>query len=146
MFRPLIPVLLTSALTAIGGTAAQAEGVIDDIELSALFESEVAISTVTGDTQKVEIVLTPEIGLDLTRSTRLTLIGRLRGNLVDELEPGKPGQRNRSTFSKRLFVDDNIDIELREAYIDTDIGSTFLRVGINIGFAMFEQRALRRGR
>ncbi len=129
MLKPLITSLLASALIAIGSSSAKAEGIIDGMELSGMFETELAIETVTGGVQKAEFVLTPEIGVDLTRSMRLTVIGRLRGDIVDKLEPGSPAQRNRSAFSKRLFVGDHVDIELREAYIDTEIGSTFLRVG-----------------
>ena len=129
MLKPLIPILLASAVTTMGGTSAKAEGIIDGMELSGMFESELTIGTVTGNAQKAEFVLTPEIGVNLTPSMRLTVIGRLRGDVVDKLEPGIPAQRNRSAFSKRLFVGDHVDIELREAYIDTEIGSTFLRVG-----------------
>ena len=129
MLKPLITILLASALTVMASTSAKAERIIDGMELSGMLETELAIETVTGDVQKAEFVLTPEIGVDLTPSMRLTVIGRLRGDVVDELEPGSPAQRNRSAFSKRLLVGDHVDIELREAYIDTEIGSTFLRVG-----------------
>ncbi len=129
MLKPITQILLASSLTVTGGASAKAEGFIDSIEFSSMLESELAIGTVTGDVQKAEFVLTPEIGLNLTPSVRLTVIARLRGDLADELEPGRPAQRNRSSFSKRLFVGDHVDVELREAYIDTEIGSTFLRVG-----------------
>ena len=129
MLRSLIPILLASALTTTGGATASAEGILDSLELSGTLESELAIGTATGDVQKADFVLTPEIGLDLTPTMRLTVIGRLRGDIADELEPGRPGQLNRSAYSKRLFAGDHIDAELREAYFDTEIGSTFLRVG-----------------
>ena len=129
MLRPLVSILLASTLAATFGAAAKAEGIIDSIEFSGMFEGELAIDTATGDAQKAEFVLTPEIGLDLTPSTRLTVIGRFRSDFEDQLEPGKPGQGNRSAFSKRLFIGERADVELREAYIDTEIGSTFLRVG-----------------
>ena len=129
MLRPLVSFLLASVLTTTFGAAAKAEGIIDSIEFSGMFESELAIDTATGDAQKAEFVLTPEIGLDLTPSTRFTIIGRLRSDFEDQLEPGKPDQGNRSAFSRRLFIGERVDVELREAYIDTEIGSTFLRVG-----------------
>ena len=129
MLKYLITALVGGVLTATGSAAAKAEGIIDSIEFSGMFESELVIDTATGDAQKAEFVLTPEIGVDLTPSTRLTVIGRLRGDFEDQLEPDKPGQGNRSAFSKRLFIGERVDVELREAYIDTEIGSTFLRVG-----------------
>ncbi|MCZ6887268.1 MAG: hypothetical protein O7H39_02145 [Gammaproteobacteria bacterium] len=124
-----IPVLLAVALSVIDSAEVRAGGFMDGVELSAVFESEQAIGTATGDLQKAEFILTPELGVDVTPSTRLAVIGRLRGGIVDNLEPGQPSQHNRSAFSKRLFVGDHVDVELREAYVDTEIGSAFLRIG-----------------
>ena len=129
MLRSLLPILLATAFIAMGAASAKAEGITDGIELSGMFESDLAIGTKSDNVQKAEFVLTPEISVDLTHSMRLTAIGRLRGDIADELEPGQPGQHNRSALSKRLFVGDGFDIELREAYIDTEIGNSFLRVG-----------------
>ena len=129
MLRPLIPILLASAFTTTGSAGAKAQGILDTLELSGVLETELAIGTAAGDVQKADFVLTPEITLDLTPAMRLTVIGRLRGDIADDSEPGRPGQRNRSAISKRLFAGDHVDAELREAYIDTEIGSTFLRVG-----------------
>ncbi len=129
MLRIMTPILLTGALTVAGATGAKADGVVDSFELSGVFESELAIGTATANVQEARIAFTPEIGADLTDSTRLTVIGRLRVDIVDELEPGQPEEHNRSAFSQRQFVNDHVDLELREAYIDTEIGRTFLRVG-----------------
>ncbi len=129
MLKLFIQILLASSLTVMGGASAKAEGFIDSIEFSGMFESEMAVGTVMENAQKAEFVLTPEIGVDVTSSLRLTVIGRLRGDIVDELEPGQPAQRNRSALSKRWFINDHVELELREAYIDTEIGAAFLRVG-----------------
>jgi Protein of unknown function (DUF1302) len=133
MTKPLLPILIVSAfasaLSSAGASKASAGDILDAIEFSGMIESEVATGTVTGDVEKSELVLTPEIAANLTPTTRLSIIGRLRGDLADDLEPGRPGQQGRSDFSKRLFVGDNVDIALREAYIDTEIGSAFLRIG-----------------
>ena len=129
MSKPTLPIVLVSLVTAMTGVPANAEGFADTAELSGLFESVIAVSTENGDAQKAEFVLTPEVGVDITESTRLTVIGRLRGDLVDELEPGQPAQLNRSSWSKRHFVNDHVELELREAYVDTELGSTFLRLG-----------------
>jgi hypothetical protein len=128
MLKPVL-IFLASAFTAVAGAGAQAEGAIDNIEFSGTFESEWAIDVEADAVQKAEFVLMPEIGLDLAPSTRITVIGRLRADIADELEPDKSKQRNRADFSNRLFVGDDIDTELREAYIDTEISGTYLRVG-----------------
>lgn len=129
MNRLLIPVLYLCFFAVAPATDARAERILDSIEFSGLFESEVAIGTAADDVQKAEFVLTPEAGIDLSPATRLTIIGQLRGDLVDELEPGQPSQRNRSEFSKRWLVNDDIDIELRELFVDTEIGAAFVRIG-----------------
>jgi hypothetical protein len=129
MLKSLIPIYLAGTLAAMSSVVAEADTLVDNIEFSGMFESELATETETGDTQKAEVIVTPEISLDLTESTRLTVIGRIRADFADELEPGEPSQDNRSSLSRRLFVGDHIDIELREAFVDTEIGSTFLRIG-----------------
>jgi len=128
MSKSTLPRVIASLVTTMIGVTANAENFADTIGLSGMFESELAVST-EGDVQKAEFVLTPEVGVDLTQSTRLTVIGRLRGDLVDKLEPGQPAQLNRSSWSKRQFVNDLVELELREAYLDTELGSTFLRLG-----------------
>lgn len=97
--------------------------------LSGLLETELTVATSSSKTQKAEFVLTPEIGLDLTAATRLTLITRFRGDIADNLETGTPAQHNRDSLSKQLELGNHLGGELREAYIDTEIGSTFLRLG-----------------
>ncbi len=129
MSKRATPALLAGTLAALGGTPALADGVLERLELSAMIESETALGTSSGDLQKAELVVTPEIGFDLTPSMRLTVIGRLRIDLEDDLEPGRPPQTSRSVLSRRLFVGDHGDVALREAYVDTEIGGTFLRLG-----------------
>jgi len=118
---------LLSSLLVPGGELARAEGFMDDAELSGMFESELAWGR--GEAQKAEFVLTPELGVALSDSVQLTVIGRLRGDLVDELEPGVPEQRSRSPVSQRLFIGSHVDVELREAYVDFEVGDSFLRLG-----------------
>jgi len=118
---------LLSNLLVPAGNLAWAEGFMDDAELSGLFESELAWGR--GDVQKAEFVLTPELGVALNDGLQLTIIARFRGDLTDELEPGVPEQRNRSESSRHLFIGDHVDVELREVFIDFEVGDTFLRLG-----------------
>ena len=129
MSQTSTPLLLAIFVCLLNGTQANAKGFADRIEFSGLFEIELAVETSSSKTQKAEFVLTPEIGLDLTAATRLTLITRFRGDIVDNLEPGTPAQHNRSSLSKQLELENHLSGELREAYIDTEIGKTFLRLG-----------------
>jgi hypothetical protein len=118
-----------AVVIVVGCATASAQGSNGHVRLSATLESELAIATATDELQKAEIVFTPEIGFDLTPSTNLIAIVRIRSDIGDRAEPGQPAERNRAALSKRWFVGDDSDIELRELYVDTEIGSTFLRVG-----------------
>jgi hypothetical protein len=127
MNRLLVPTLCLGLFAIAIGTNARAEGILEGIELSGLFESEMAAGN--DDVQKAEFILTPEVGIELSSATYLTVIGRLRGDFADELEPGQPAQDNRSNISKRWIVNDHVDVELREAFVDTEIGDAFVRIG-----------------
>ena len=54
---------------------------------------------------------------------------RARAVSEDNLEPGRPEQRERSSFNRRWILGDAADAELREFYLDGQVGRTFLRIG-----------------
>ncbi len=101
----------------------------DRISLTALAEARVGVSTLDADLQLSELVLTPELNIDVSDRWRLTAIGRGRIDISDKLEPGKPTQGNRANLSRRAFIRDKTDLELREFYLDGEIGEVFLRLG-----------------
>ena len=129
MLKSAIAFFPVIALISLASIDAKAESIAKRIELSGKFESQLAFGTTTHIAQKKAFLLTPEIGIDLTPALHLTVIGRLRSDIADELEPGKPEQRNRSHYSTRHFTGTHADTELREAYIDAEIDNTFLRIG-----------------
>lgn len=90
-----------------------------------------AIQTGDGDLQIGELLIEPEIAGAFGDSIRFTAIGRLRIDVADELEPGDPGSRSdsRSFANRRLFIGDDVDAELREAYADIIFRNWFLRLG-----------------
>jgi len=122
-------ILALAAITVMRNASALSEGIGETLQASGIFESEMAFGTATNEVQKTEFILIPEVSFELAEGTSLTLIGRLRGDLMDELEPGQPADANRSDASGRLFISDHVDVEFREAFIDTDIGNAYLRIG-----------------
>lgn len=74
--------------------------------------SEWAYGTETKQTQKFETTVKPELEIDLRRDIKFTAMGRLRGDT-----------------KKRIDVDDDTVAELRELYIETSIGRSFLTLG-----------------
>lgn len=112
---------------AAGSAISQAEAA--DIDFSGTFEMRTALGLQGANLQKSEFLLTPELSWAVSDKTSVTVIGRLRGDLKDQLEPGSPLDATRSGLSARLTLGGGIDAELREAYVDTQIGSTYLRLG-----------------
>ena len=108
---------------------ASADDWSDRISLTALAEARVAISTLDAGLQLSELILTPELNIDVSDRWRLTAIGRGRIDISDKLEPGEPTQDNRAHLSRRALIGDETDFELREFYLDGEIGKVFLRLG-----------------
>lgn len=111
-------------------TAVLAENnLLDKVSFSALASTRMGIETDDGDDQLAEFVFTPEIEVDFGAGWRLTGIARFRLDGSDELEPGRPSDSNRDPISQRAFWGDDVDIELRELYLDGPIGQSFIRLG-----------------
>ena len=90
---------------------------------------ETAVETGTGDFQKFELQIQPEIEIQLSENADLTIIPRFRADALDELEPGRPNQDEISGISRRLLIGDHLELELREFYIETTVRDTYLTIG-----------------
>lgn len=101
----------------------------DRIYVSGTVEAEAAIETEDGDGQKLEFILKPEFEIELPGDWDLTVIPRVRYDVFDELEPDQPEQNSISTLSRRLFVGDHADIELREFYVQNIIRDVYVTLG-----------------
>ena len=112
-----------------GSEAQRNDGRNDNIEFSALLETEWAYGTVQDSSQKLEFIFEPEVNIELQNNHKLTAIGRLRADGEDKLEPGKPSQNEVSDVSRRWLVSDHVDLELREFYLETEVGQTYFTLG-----------------
>jgi len=101
----------------------------DRTSFSGTVEAEWGIETTTGDTQKFEIQILPEWNFDLTDNLALTMIGRIRVDAIDDLEPGRPNQGEIAWPSRRWLIGDPLELELREFYVETSVGETYLTLG-----------------
>jgi len=103
----------------------------DRLDLNAILETEAAVETRDGDLQKWDFVAEPKLEADLGGLGKLTGVGRLRVDPADELEPGQPAGQDtvRGPVSRRAFIGDTADLELRELYLDAFVGPAFLRLG-----------------
>lgn len=130
----MMPRILSLAAVALAAASAdvraqEAAPWSDRIDLRALFKTQAAFEIDDGDAQKADVVLIPELTANLSDTVRLTAIGRFRFDPVDELEPGQPDNDTRSAISRRYFVGEATDIELREFYADVFLENAFLRIG-----------------
>ena len=121
--------IMASAAIATEDAETLAQRLRERVEVSALVETEWALGTDRGDTQKAAVQIDPELKVALPWKMSLTTLGRARGDIVNELEPGAPRQRETSELSRRLMVGDRADLELRELYVRAPIGRTFLTLG-----------------
>tara|TARA_R110001599_G_scaffold126949_1_gene300140 strand:- start:5483 stop:6748 length:1266 start_codon:yes stop_codon:yes gene_type:complete len=121
LFRMLaLPVM--SGLVSMPGWAA-------DNQLSSLLEVELAYAPKAAGWQKQEIIWRPEWVTRFDSGARLTLLGEVRFDVKDELDPGQPEQPFRARLTKKGFPDDHAELELREFYLDHYVGDAFLRIG-----------------
>ena len=129
-----IAVVLTFLSPVVGG--AEGSGDIspfgqlrDRIEVSALFTQVWALGTESGRSQKFESRFEPELNLELPFDLDLTAVGRLRSDAFDTLIPGQASQAAVSSLSRRLQIGSQVDLELREFYLEATLGRTFLTLG-----------------
>jgi hypothetical protein len=114
-----------AALLVLAAGAATATA---EVRLGGVAALEWAIET-NGRAQKAEVIVTPELEWRTHRGFDLTAIARLRSDGYDRLEPGKPAQPAVSPWTRRKFLDDRNEVELRELYVDADVGRSYLRLG-----------------
>jgi len=82
------------------------------VDSAVTLSSEWAYATENSRTQKLETLIKPELEADLGSDTKLTAIARLRNDRENQIDAG-----------------DRSDAELREFYIETRIGRSFLTLG-----------------
>lgn len=101
----------------------------NNIKASGIFATESAYGFEKENIQKTELIFKPEIDINLSKSIRWVIRGRLYSELADNLEPGKPNQEEVSRFSKRWLLGDRTEVELREFYFDIRVKKAYLTIG-----------------
>lgn len=72
--------------------------------------------------QKSEIILKPKFTYRLDNTSKIVFIGQVYSELNDNLEEGRSKDYAASKLSRRLFIGDRTNLELRELYYQTKIG------------------------
>ena len=115
-------VLITGWLVSALVTAA-------DYEASAMLEFQAAINTNNANGQAVQLSVEPEVLVYFENGSKLTAIGRLRAEMIDGLEPGDVARDSYSSFSRSVLLSNEVELELREFFLETAIGNNFLTIG-----------------
>ena len=124
--------MLTTVVLLIGCASSDADqAFFDNFEprLAGVVESEVAVRTEDGSTEKLELIYKPDLELRLGDNLKLYARGRARVDARDRLEPGQPDQDSVDPLSRRLLIGNKAELELREFYFDSMIGDAFVRLG-----------------
>lgn len=121
--------IATAVLAPFGAATAQDDDASARRALTASAGVEWATGTGDGEAQKLELRIEPELRLDLPRRFQLGAIARIRADAFDELEPGPPDQPEVESYTRRLGFGDRVDAELRELYVQGDVGPVWLRIG-----------------
>jgi|TARA_R110002167_G_scaffold109392_2_gene279054 hypothetical protein len=82
-----------------------------------------------GDVQAFDNVLRTELEASFDNELRLFAEVATRYEAKDRLEPGKPKQDSSSKINRRWLMSDDIELELREFYIDGYVDTVFYRLG-----------------
>lgn len=104
------------------------ESITEAVEINAVFEVEWSVET-SGGTQKLEGTFQPELRVDLPGGLRFSAVGRARGDIADDLTPGQPEQDEISRATKRAYIGDHGEAELRELHLQGDIGPAMFTIG-----------------
>jgi len=101
----------------------------ENTEISALLQTEAGFGTNEGNFQKLEFILEPELEVELPYNLSLTAMGRLKFDAFEKLGFGDPSQPTLSIFTERYIENDRLELELRELYLDGNIGDILFRLG-----------------
>lgn len=102
----------------------------ENLRFSLITEIDIAYEYNSRKLQKTEFILKPEIAYKFNKNLKIVGLGRIYTEVLDNLEPGVPDQFASSTFNKRLFIGDRVEVELRELYLHARI---LKKLNIRIG-------------
>ncbi len=97
---------------AMADVTPESNTLLDNSTLNTRIESEWAVYTKDGETQKLQLMIEPELETDVGEDSSITTIVRLRMDAKDNLSPG-----------------DHNQAELRELYLDTTIKDSIVILG-----------------
>jgi len=99
-----------------------------DWQFTATWEHEWAAAT-EGGSQKFESLVQPRLDWRLSEGLTMTAIARLRLDAIGDLGPDSGQPANYSDINGFWYNSEKAALDLREVFLDWDLGDTFLRLG-----------------
>lgn len=100
-----------------------------EIDSSITATSQWVINTNKGDSQLLNLSIVPEINIDFENDWQLKSKVRLRAEAIDGMQINDLDRDGYSDYSKPAQLNDGVEFELRELYLQGGIGDTFLTLG-----------------
>ena len=91
--------------------------------------SQWAIDTNKVDSQSLSLRIVPEMNIDFENDWQLKSKVRLRAEVIDGMQINDLDRDGFSDYSKPVQLNDGVEFELRELYLQGGIGNTFLTLG-----------------
>lgn len=108
---------------------ASAQSLWEDSDWSLTSQWEGVADVHTEKIRKSELVLKPRLEVPFGEVSQFTTLLRFRGDGVNELEPGEPEQNTVDFASRRKWLGERGDAELREFFVETEFGDLYLKMG-----------------
>ena len=100
-----------------------------DFEKSITATTQWIINTHDGNSQSFNLSLLPELTTSFENGWRIQSSFRLRAEAIDGLQIDDVNRRSYSEYNKPALLNDGVELELRELYLQGNFGDTFLTLG-----------------
>jgi len=100
-----------------------------DYETSITATSQWMINTHNGDSQSLNLTLLPELNVAFENNWQLKSKARFRAEAIEGLQVNDIDRDGYSDYSKPAQLYEGLELELRELYLQGEIGNTFLTLG-----------------
>jgi len=100
-----------------------------EYDSSIIAKSQWMINTDNGDSQSLNLTLLPELNVEFENNWQLKSKFRFRAEAIEGLQINDIDRDGYSDYSKPAQLYDGLEIELRELYLQGEIGDTFLTLG-----------------
>ena len=107
----------------------QSTAVSVEFDSSITATSQWMINTHNGDSQSLNLSIVPELNIDFENDWQIKSSERLRAEAIDGLQINDNDRDGYSDYSKPVQLNDALELELRELYLQGAIGDTFLTLG-----------------